>query len=475
MVAVLLVAAGLAAWYVLRPRPKPTDIFGNGTIEATEVNVSSEVGGQILELTVDEGDVVKAGQVLASLDTSTLAPAVEQARGAHRSAQANLAELLAGSREEQIRQARAALAEAKTTHEGARKALDLARENYAKTTDLEAALEAAKAQHQTALAARDQAKARWAEIEVGVRAERIEQLSANLAQAEAALEKAESDLARAEALYAQGALAGKDRDAAVTAAKVARGARDAAKAALDEARAGATQEQRRQARAALDQAEAQLAGAEQALRLARERYDDRLAARQQLEAAQTQFDATKARVRALEAALDLLVAGATKERIQAAVGQVDQATAAVQQAASRLAQATVAAPCDAVVLTKVAEPGETVLPGQTLVTLGDVSHPWLRIYLPLDQLALVYVGQPATVSVDGIEGRTFRGHVITTAEEAEFTPRSAQSREERAKLVFGVKIAIDEPDRRLKPGMPAEAHLQIRAGAMDNGGARASR
>jgi HlyD family secretion protein len=83
------------------------------------------------------------------------------------------------------------------------------------------------------------------------------------------------------------------------------------------------------------------------------------------------------------------------------------------------------------------------------------------VFIPEPLIPLVKVGQRAAVSVDAFPGRAFAGTVSEISQEAEFTPRNVQTREERIKLVFGVKIALENPDRLLKPGMPADAEIQV--------------
>jgi HlyD family secretion protein len=87
---------------------------------------------------------------------------------------------------------------------------------------------------------------------------------------------------------------------------------------------------------------------------------------------------------------------------------------------------------------------------------------WLRAYVPETDVGRVRIGQAAAVSVDAFPGRTFAGSVTEIASQAEFTPKNVQTREERVKLVFGVKIEVDNPGGDLKPGMPADAVITVK-------------
>jgi multidrug resistance efflux pump len=119
----------------------------------------------------------------------------------------------------------------------------------------------------------------------------------------------------------------------------------------------------------------------------------------------------------------------------------------------------VTAPQAGVVLEQVAYAGELAAPGATLLRMGDLDHVTLTVYLPVANAGRVRVGQPAVVRVDAYPGEEFQGTVSYLAPEAEFTPKNVQTRQERSDLVYAVKIALDNPEHRLKPGMPAEAEI----------------
>ncbi len=100
------------------------------------------------------------------------------------------------------------------------------------------------------------------------------------------------------------------------------------------------------------------------------------------------------------------------------------------------------------------------MPGQSILTLMDPRDLWLRAYVPETEIARVKLGQPATLAVDAFPGRVFQGTVSEIASEAEFTPKNVQTKKERVNLVFRVKIAVQNPDGTLKPGLPADAEIR---------------
>jgi HlyD family secretion protein len=115
-------------------------------------------------------------------------------------------------------------------------------------------------------------------------------------------------------------------------------------------------------------------------------------------------------------------------------------------------------------LTKRAEQGEIINPGFPIVVLIDPDDLWLRVYIPESEIGLVKLGQPASIAVDSFPKRTFEGKVIEISSKAEFTPRTVQTKKERVNLVFGVKISLDNRERLLKPGMPADAEIIVGGG-----------
>ena len=139
--------------------------------------------------------------------------------------------------------------------------------------------------------------------------------------------------------------------------------------------------------------------------------------------------------------------------------QVALAQKSVDLAATQLTECTLTAPSAGVVMTKSREDGELVLPGATILELGqlDQVHTW--IYVPNEEVGRVHLGQTVKLRADTYPDRVFTGTITRINDRAEFTPKSIQTKEDRTRLVFGVKVTVDNPDHALLPGMPVEAEV----------------
>lgn len=146
-------------------------------------------------------------------------------------------------------------------------------------------------------------------------------------------------------------------------------------------------------------------------------------------------------------------------RLQAARAQSGQLEAALRRSKSRIKEITLYSPVKGVVLSRNFEVGEVALPGSAILTVADLSTVRLNVYVPGPDLARIRVGNRARVRVDGLE-REFEGRVESIADEAEFTPKNVQTADARARLVYEVRIRLPNPDRILKPGMPADAQIE---------------
>ncbi len=129
------------------------------------------------------------------------------------------------------------------------------------------------------------------------------------------------------------------------------------------------------------------------------------------------------------------------------------------QSALLLKWCTVKAPQQATVLHSYREAGEMVAPGMTLFTLGDLSEVWAFIYVEQPMLAQLALNQQVEGFLPEVPGRVFVGRIGLLRTEAEFTPKNVQTRDERSRLVYGVKVVFANPDRILKPGMTLEIKL----------------
>lgn len=165
-------------------------------------------------------------------------------------------------------------------------------------------------------------------------------------------------------------------------------------------------------------------------------------------------------------ALALIEAGPRPDRLQA--GRAAVAVARAQLAIGKAAEGdlVLTAPVDGQVLARHAEPGEVLAAGIPVVTLGDARHAWVRVFVRAPIFAALKVGDSVPVTIDGLDGATFVARVAALATAAEFTPRVALTEEERADLLFGVKLDLADTTGRLKAGLPATADFRDLAGRM---------
>jgi HlyD family secretion protein len=139
--------------------------------------------------------------------------------------------------------------------------------------------------------------------------------------------------------------------------------------------------------------------------------------------------------------------------------EIERARAQVALIDSQLADTIAASPVGGVVLVKSADVGEILAPGTTVVTVGDIDHPWLRGYINERDLGRVKLGAKVNVTTDSYSGKIYQGRVTFISSEAEFTPKQIQTQEERVKLVYRIKIEVENPRHELKSNMPADAEI----------------
>jgi HlyD family secretion protein len=370
---VVVAAASLLSWrFFFGPTgDQSRTIRVSGNIEVTEAQVAFKLAGRVQERLVDEGMLVRQGQVIARLEGADLLADRVSRMGELQAAEAALAEMLAGSRAEEIAAAKAAL---------------------------------------------DKAEWNLKELIRGSRPQQIASAEATLKSATADRDRAMSEYERARRLMASKTIAPQDYDRASAAYKMAVDkARDAAEQ-LSLLQEGPRSEEIDQARAMRDQARAQY---------------------------------------------DLVKAGPRREDIDQARAKVEQAKGIAGLAQARVSYMTVYSPLTGIVLSKNIEPGEYVAPGTPVVTVGDLVNVWLRAYIDEADLGRVKVGQKAQVTTDTYPGRAYPGTVSFISPEAEFTPKNVQTAKERVKLVYRIKIDIQNPKMELKAGMPADAQIDL--------------
>jgi multidrug resistance efflux pump len=439
------VAGGAGYYFYINPRawqdtltqldlaePEARGLVASGFIEAEEVDIAPEIGGRVAELAVEEGGEVEAGDLLARIEGTLLEAQIEVAEAGVGVAEAELAQVQAGARPEEIRQAEADLALAE--------------------------------------AGRDAAYQSW--LDVKALRENPQELEAEIALARSEVAVAVAALAEASALKDAAAIAYEQFTVAIGSYdNKIRNLREKLKDVPDDMRPSIPDEmptqpgfhtipyQHAKAWVGVTTAEAGLEGARTALQ-------DLLALRSnpqdldaQVDAAETEYRAARAAVEQARAQVAAVRAGATDEEIDAMEAQVEVARAARDKLVEEADKLTITAPVGGLVLTLSIHRGELAAPGATLLTLGDLDEVTLTVFVPTDQLGRVNIGQVVEVQVDSYPGRVFEGRVVAIADEAEFTPRNVQTKDERVSMVFAVDVLIPNPDHELKPGVPADATI----------------
>jgi len=265
-----------------------------------------------------------------------------------------------------------------------------------------------------------------------------------------------------------------------------------AEAQLRDLQAGSRPQEVQQARALADEARSQSRQAQQDWERAQVLHKNDDISTAQFDQYRSHFDTSVAALRQAEERLALVIEGPRKEQVEGARAQVAQARAnqqlteasrlelkrmeqelqtrraQVEQARAQvavidamLADAVAIAPVDGVVLVKSAEAGEVLAPGTTFATIGALDRPWLRAYIGEQDLGRVKLGAKVKVTTDSYPGKVYWGKVTFISSEAEFTPKQIQTPEERVKLVYRVKIEVENPQQELKLNMPAEAEILL--------------
>ena len=186
---------------------------------------------------------------------------------------------------------------------------------------------------------------------------------------------------------------------------------------------------------------------------------DSVSAKASVSQAQANLDLVQAQARRVDA---LFAAGnATKDEKDGSDARLAQAQAALVLARKMLDNCHVISPLSGTVTSKAVEVGDLATPGAVIVSVSKLDTVKLTIYVSETELPRVKLGAPAEVKIDGGPKRVFPGRVTFISPIAEFTPKNIETREDRVKLVFGVKIEIPNPDGSLKPGLPADATVKV--------------
>lgn len=385
IIAILLLgAAGAGAWMLYGRYSHANDnvIRVSGNLELTQVDISFKISGKLIERTVDEGDSLKKGDLVARIDPDLTERQTQRDSAGVDAAQSQIAQMAAS--------------------------IDLQRA----TTDADLDLRRAELR---------QAQARLDELLAGSRKQEILQARAQVTEAQSAYDQAKRDWDRAQPLY-------KNEDISTQQYDMFRMRYESTQAVLRQSqeRLGLVEEGPRKEE--IESARAAVARAQAAVKLSE-------ASRFELKRREIELETRKA--------------------------EVARASAQMAMSQSQLNDTRVVAPIDGVVLVKSAEIGEVLAAGATVLTLGDVDHPWLRAYIREQDLGRVKLGQKAKLTTDSYPNKVYWGRISFIASEAEFTPKQIQTSEERIKLVYRVKIEVDNPQHELKSNMPVDAEIQL--------------
>lgn len=233
---------------------------------------------------------------------------------------------------------------------------------------------------------------------------------------------------------------------------------------VERLRNGSRPEEIAQARANVESAKADAANARQQyerLRSASEGSAGRAVRQQDIDNARTALQVAEAKLAVNQKALDLAIAGPRKEEVAEAEARLRANQAQLALFRQQLADAQLLAPMDAVVRTRVLEPGEMSSPQKPVFSLAVTDPKWVRAYVSEPDLGKVHPGMSASVAVDSFPDRRFEGWVGFISPIAEFTPKTVQTEELRTSLVYEVRVFVKDPSDELRLGMPATVYLSL--------------
>jgi HlyD family secretion protein len=266
----------------------------------------------------------------------------------------------------------------------------------------------------------------------------------------------------------------------------------AAEARLAEFKNGSRPQEKLDAKAAVDSAASEVERAKKDWDRAQTLYKNDDISAAQFDQYRSRWESADALLKQTKEREALVLAGPRIEQVNAQQAQVERARGALKMAQAnaleierrqqemttrraemarskanmalidwQLSDTVAVSPVDGVVLVKAADVGEVLAPGTSVVTVGDIEHPWLRGYINETDLGKVKLGSKAKVTTDSYKGKVYDGRVTFIASEAEFTPKQIQTQEERVKLVYRIKIELDNPRHELKSNMPADAEIVL--------------
>ncbi len=466
VIVMIVGAVGYFAYQAWKQNSVASQLNASGTIEATNVNVAPEQAGKVKQVQVDEGQAVKSGDVLLRLDDSLLVAQKEQAL--------------------------AALNVSKAAGASADAALASAQNQYDQT--LQASLKASDTLTQQWITNRpsdfnvplwyfsqtEQLSAAQAEVDAAQKdlAEAQKELSTiSMSAAGSGFVKIETDLANAEASYnvannlnnrvqdfqnvddltrrglfqlsrqlRQPTSKQNSRDFLINANNINQNIKDYAKQLFDEAKSELRDAQNAYDDALTSEGAKDVLKARAKVTLSQERYNTAMDYVTSVQNGSMSPEVTNA-----QAALNQ-----AKAADQQAQNAVQQAQASVDLIDTQISKLTVYAPMDGVILSRNVEPGEFVQPGANAITMADISHLTITVYVPEDLYGRISLGMGASMKVDSFPGQVFNAQVSNISDQAEYTPRNVQTVEGRSSTVYAIKLTVSDPQKQLKPGMPAD-------------------
>lgn len=440
-IVILLAIGGLSIWYwVSGSRAGGNgNLDASGTVEAVEVVVAPELAGRVVEVLVEQGDRVAAGDLLLRLDDSLYQAQRQRATTALATAEKNLSVAQSG-----VDLARSALRAAEAGREAAQA------KEQAELVPAQRALDELYKNHDVARAEAQRA------VSAAHRAVRDAQYlwdnftlpsnQKNLTASEAismTLQLLEQARARFEPYKYEAS---------------SNDTRETLKEALDEAQSDYdTAVRRMELEIGLEAAKALLAKSERDLAKLMEGPDP-----DDVAILESRIQAIQAGTKQAEAAVDQAQAAVVQaeERVAQAQAAVDQAQAELNLIDVQIEKLRVYAPSAGVVIARNVEPGEVIQAGAALMVIGELDQLKITVYIPEDLYGQIRLGQEARVTVDSFPGEAFKATVTHIADKAEFTPRNVQTVEGRKTTVFAIQLSIQNTDRKLKPGMPADVSFK---------------
>lgn len=225
--------------------------------------------------------------------------------------------------------------------------------------------------------------------------------------------------------------------------------------------AGARDEDIKQAEEKLNQATSNLKIAEMDNKRFSELFKNNSITKKQKDDAEARYDIALSQYESAKQAYNKIKNYARPEEIRIAEAKLEQAKAAYNILVEKYNDYFIISPANGVITDKIVEQGELAGPGSILLTITQLSKVYLKIYIKENNLGKVKLNQPAEIKIDSYPGKIFEGKIIYISPFEEFTPKNVQTKEERVKLVFGIKIEIDNSEGIFKPGMPADAVIRV--------------